>query len=249
MATQDRPTLKEYFETFDKPTESQFSDLIDSMILRGDNFFLDSLIPFNGNQNEVPLSTSGDNASTGISLQNSPAQNTRIDVFVNGEKVPVGNGIKTLDCYFSRDGGITALAFNQLQFGDILYWNGLISHIGDLVNTEDKISINFSYRAAIIFNVNVLEVSQVTGSNITFESEKIYNTPGLPSGDNITSNFDNAKIGTEQRIYHLSNSAPTFPASWFKIDNGYSYQTSQLNLIIAKYVGNSRVEYTINQFV
>lgn len=249
MAIQDRTTLKEYFETFDKPTESQFSDLIDSMILRGDSFFLDTLIPFNGNQNESVLTTSGDGSSTGISLQNVPAQNTRVDVYVNGEKIPVGNGIKTQDCYFSRDGGTTALIFNQLQFGDILYWNGLISHIGDLNSAEDKVSINFHYRAATIFNVNVLDVSQVTGANITFESEKIYNSPIAPNGDNLTTNFSNAKLGTEQRIYHLSNSVPTFPASWVRINNGYTYQTSQLNLIVAKFVGNNRVEYTINQFV
>ncbi len=32
MAQQDRATLKEYFETGDKPTETQFSDSIDSAI-------------------------------------------------------------------------------------------------------------------------------------------------------------------------------------------------------------------------
>jgi hypothetical protein len=246
MAIRNRTELKEFFETFDKPTESQFSDLIDSMIVRGDSFFLDSLLPFSGNQFETPLTTTGNEASTGISLQNVPAQNTRIDVFVNGEKVKVGNGIKTLDCYFSRDNGVTALMFNQLQFGDILYWNGLISHIGDLVNTDDDVSINFSYRVPLIFNVGVLETTQVTGSNITFESEKIYNDWNNPSGSNITQNLQNAKLGKRQRIYHLSNAVPTFPGTWVRIGSG-AYVTGTLNIIEAVFVGGTRVEYTINQ--
>jgi hypothetical protein len=37
MAAQDRNTLKQWFETLDKPTQEQFADLIDSFLLITEN--------------------------------------------------------------------------------------------------------------------------------------------------------------------------------------------------------------------
>ena len=43
MAQKNRTTLKSYFETGDKPTESQFEDLIDSFVSHQDDSFVSSL--------------------------------------------------------------------------------------------------------------------------------------------------------------------------------------------------------------
>lgn len=68
-----------------------------------------------------------------------------IQVFVNGVSVDVGNGVKTLSCYFSADGGVTARSFSALSAGDLLYWNGSIA--GFQLETADIIDFNYLTRA------------------------------------------------------------------------------------------------------
>jgi hypothetical protein len=44
--------------------------------------------------------------------------------FTGGEiRAQLGSDTEKADCYFSRDGGKTALPQDQLQQGDVLYWN------------------------------------------------------------------------------------------------------------------------------
>lgn len=50
-----------------------------------------------------------------------------VAVYVNGLSVVVGNGVKTRDCYFSGNAGVTARAFGAIVSGDLLYWNGSIA--------------------------------------------------------------------------------------------------------------------------
>ena len=88
MAIQNRTTLKSYFETYDKPTESQFADLIDSMVLKGtDGYIGEATVPYKGDQELTPTATTGDNATTGLTLTQKPIADTRIDVFINGENI------------------------------------------------------------------------------------------------------------------------------------------------------------------
>lgn len=49
------------------------------------------------------------------------AQN--IEVTVNSEELIIGNGVKTAECYFSGDNGVTARALDQIVVGDKLYLN------------------------------------------------------------------------------------------------------------------------------
>lgn len=153
MSIQDRTTLKSYFETYDKPTETQFADLIDSMVLKGtDGFIGESTVPYKGDQELTPTVTTGDNATTGLTLTQKPIADTRIDVFINGENINVGDGIKTADCYFSRDSGSTALPLSDILNGDTLYYNGVICHIGNL-DINDRIDMNYHYMKPIAFNI------------------------------------------------------------------------------------------------
>lgn len=50
-----------------------------------------------------------------------------VAVAVNGLIVEVGNGVKTLECYFSKDAGVTATAYGAITSSDYLYWNGSIA--------------------------------------------------------------------------------------------------------------------------
>ena len=83
-----------------------------------------------------------------------------------------------------------------------------------------------------------------TGAVIDFVTSKVFNSPASPSTANITDNLTGAKIGTVQKIYHNHSVAPTVPAGWVLLGSG-TYQTSELNIIFAEWVGSSRVEYWI----
>jgi hypothetical protein len=85
-----------------------------------------------------------------------------------------------------------------------------------------------------------------TGAVIDFVTSKVFNSPASPSTANITDDLTGAKIGTVQKIYHNSSSAPTVPAGWVLLGSG-TYQTSELNIIYAEWVGSSRVEFWIIQ--
>lgn len=90
------------------------------------------------------------------------------------------------------------------------------------------------------------EATGVTGTNISFEARKVYNSPASPATGNITNDLTGAKIGIVQKIYHNSGTAPTFPAGWVLLGDGI-YFTSQLNIIYAEWVTGTRVEYWIIQ--
>lgn len=68
--------------------------------------------------------TAGDGSTTGVTLGFTPALDGYVQVFINGVKYTVGDGVKTENTYFSNDGGTTALAITALTAGDELIWNG-----------------------------------------------------------------------------------------------------------------------------
>jgi hypothetical protein len=84
-----------------------------------------------------------------------------------------------------------------------------------------------------------------TGSDISFITPQVYNSPSSPSTSNLTNTLTGARIGVVQKIYHNNATAPTVPAGWVLI--GGSYATSELNIIYAEFVSGSRVEYWIIQ--
>jgi len=92
-------------------------------------------------QNSVPNTTSADGDSTGISITHTPHADGLVQVYVNGLGVGVGDGNKNAGCYFSGDGGTTARNIEDIEAGDILYWNGSIA--GYELDSGD--SIDFIY--------------------------------------------------------------------------------------------------------
>jgi hypothetical protein len=125
-------------------------------------------------------------------------------------------------------------------------------HIVNTGDTSQSIS-GSSYKATLadlvpIFGEEDL-VIQTTGTVISFDKRKIYNTATSPANTNITTITDEAKLGTIQKIYHNSATPPTFfngVTEWTLIGDGI-YMTNSLNIIYAEWCGNNRVEYWITQ--
>lgn len=68
--------------------------------------------------------TSGNYSTTGITLTYTPFQDSTVQVFLNGIALEESYNDRSGDVYFSRDGGVTAVAAGDLDAGDTLYWNG-----------------------------------------------------------------------------------------------------------------------------
>lgn len=72
--------------------------------------------------------TSADNQiACATALGSSPGQHAYVRVMVNGVGQVLGDGVKTKDCYFSADSGVTAKSFATIAAGDSLYWVGSIA--------------------------------------------------------------------------------------------------------------------------
>jgi len=86
--------------------------------------------------------TSGNNFNTGVSITAAPAEGGYVTVTVAGFPQRVGDGISTLDCYFSSDGTESGKrTFANIQAGDVFMWNSIISG----VNVDSGDNIAFYY--------------------------------------------------------------------------------------------------------
>ena len=95
-------------------------------------------------QSSLSTLTSGNNSTTGITLSNTPSQYSRVQLFVNGQFQKIGDGtFSNVDCYFSNDGGLSALLFTSLVSGNVLYWNGVSA--GFELDATDEIDIIYEY--------------------------------------------------------------------------------------------------------
>ena len=96
--------------------------------------------PFNGDKTRaVAAPTAGNDAATGLTLSAAPVSYCRVTV--NGLGQRLGNGVKTLDCYFSDDGGLTAKGYGNLAAGDQLFWNGVTAGF----NLLPSYNVDFEY--------------------------------------------------------------------------------------------------------
>jgi len=92
----------------------------------------------------------------------------------------------------------------------------------------------------------VINVFPDSGTDISFDIQKIYNTHLAPGTTNITNNLDGAVIGIVQKIYHNSVIAPSMPLGWTLVGEGL-YVPGMLNIIYAEWCGGTRVEYWVTQ--
>ena len=75
-------------------------------------------------------------------LAATPALGGNLLVFVDGAEFVVGDGVKTKDCYFSGDGGVTARAIANIIAGDTLHWVGSVA--GFQLQISDRVSIIYA---------------------------------------------------------------------------------------------------------
>lgn len=121
--------------------ESRLSSQLLAITSIGDIASVPHLITFT-ERNRIPIATSGNNSSTGITLARQPASATFIEINVNGSIIDVKDGAGTNQtCYFSVDGGLTPKNYSQLSIGDTLYWNGGLA--GYDLDTDDRIDMAY----------------------------------------------------------------------------------------------------------
>lgn len=84
----------------------------------------DLIQPEEFTQTANSAATSGNYSTTGITLTYTPFQDSTVQVFLNGIALEESYNDRSGDVYFSRDGGVTAVAAGDLDAGDTLYWNG-----------------------------------------------------------------------------------------------------------------------------
>jgi hypothetical protein len=96
-------------------------------------------------QNPATTGAAND-VDTLLTLSATPALLGYVQALVNGVQAEVGNAVKTKDCYFSGDNGVTARAFGAAVFTDKFYWNGIISGYG-LINNTDEVDFNYTQLA------------------------------------------------------------------------------------------------------
>jgi collagen triple helix repeat protein len=65
-----------------------------------------------------------------------------VQVFINGARQSLGDGVRTKSCYFSSDGGATAKAYSAISAGDSLYWVGTVA-LFELATT-DRVDFDYS---------------------------------------------------------------------------------------------------------
>jgi len=89
--------------------------------------------------NQTPDITEEDGDPTGVFISYTPFQDSNVQILVNGINVNLGDGIKTMACYFSADNGATARAIADITAGDQLHWNGSIA--GYELDATDDVDI------------------------------------------------------------------------------------------------------------
>jgi len=102
---------------------------------------LTSGTPVYSQRNLTPVVTSGNGASSSLTLTSTPKDSTNISVYVNGSLQYLGNGVTTGDCYFGTQSG-TAVAITSLISGYTLFWNG--TNAGFDLSTTDRVDIVYN---------------------------------------------------------------------------------------------------------
>lgn len=88
-------------------------------------------------------------------------------------------------------------------------------------------------------------ITPVSSNSISFTNLNIYGSYSNPRTGAITFDLTGAKFGYIQEVYHTGASMPSLPAS-AKIVNDVEYSNSKVNLLLFKYIDNSRVEVVVN---
>jgi hypothetical protein len=92
--------------------------------------------------------------------------------------------------------------------------------------------------------ITITETQAVTGTAIKFDGPKIYNTYAAPATANLTNDLTDARVGVVQKVYFQPSVAPTFPANWKLIGEGYIILNA-VNILMVEYCDANRIEYSV----
>jgi hypothetical protein len=99
-------------------------------------------IPSLLNKNMACVVTAADFAqATATVVAVTPALGGYVQVMLNGVQQPVGDAVRTRNCYFSGDGGANARAITAIVAGDTIHWVGSVA--GHELAVTDILDLNF----------------------------------------------------------------------------------------------------------
>lgn len=113
-------------------------------------------------------------------------------------------------------------------------WGNIVGTLADQTDLNAALALKQPYAVA------------ATGTNITFAVPQVYNTRTTPATGNLTNTLTGARIGVVQKIYHNSLIAPSMPAGWTLVGEGF-YIPGSLNIIYAEWSEGTTVEYWVTQ--
>jgi hypothetical protein len=100
-------------------------------------------VPVSNNKDMTCAVTIADgDQATASTVALTPTLDGYIQVMVNGKQVSVGDGVKTKDCYFSGDAGVTARAIANIVAGDTCHWVGSVA--GYQLGAADRMDWNYT---------------------------------------------------------------------------------------------------------
>ena len=115
--------------------------LLDGSSLTSTASGLKAAVPVSANKDQSPTAGTGNEQTTGLTIAATPSGDAYVRVSVNGIGYRLGDGVKTKDCYFSADAGVTARAIAAIENGDTLYWNGTV--VGFNLETSDSVDMEY----------------------------------------------------------------------------------------------------------
>lgn len=154
--------------------------------------------------------------------------------------------IQTDAFYIDRESGDVYIGwldpnyFEDPAFGGLYYKKiGLDINTTDLVNYYKKTESDLRYIT--------IEANSLTGTVISFTTDRVYGTLTTPETGNITAAVTNAKLGVTNIIIHNSGTAPTFDSKFKKLSGSGNYVTGVVNYIYCTYISTTEIIYSINQ--
>ena len=93
-----------------------------------------------------------------------------------------------------------------------------------------------------------LAASQTTGTILTFLTDSVYGTVGLPETGSISADVTGGLLGVTNIVIHNNGSTgPTFSSQFKKLSGSGIYATGQINYIYCTYINSTNIIYSINQ--
>ena len=125
-------------------------------------------VPTINDKNLICSVTASDyDKATVSTVTTTPTLNGYVQVMLNGIQQPVGDGVRTKNCYFSGDNGTTARAIIDIQAGDTCHWVGsvvghqlAVSDIMDWNYVVAQTGVTSAPTAAYEMSVEIVEASQ-----------------------------------------------------------------------------------------